>query len=117
MPIMYVDDDEDDQAIFKNAITSLGITRRIISFWNGAEALDYLQSHKIRPFIIFCDINMPKMDGLQLRKKISENKQLALNSVPFIFYSTNADEGFVNMAYELTVQGYFKKPSDNGEIK
>lgn len=117
MPIMYIDDDSDDQEVFKNAITSLGINRHVISFWNGAEALNYLQSQKIHPFIIFCDVNMPKMDGFQLRKKISENKQLALNCVPFIFYSTNADERFVNMAYELTVQGYFKKPSDNEEIK
>ena len=117
MPIMYIDDDEDDQDVFKNAIASLGVNRRVISFWNGAEALNYLQSQKVHPFIIFCDINMPKMNGLELRKRLSENKQLALNSVPFIFYSTNADERFVNMAYELTVQGYFKKPSDNEEIK
>lgn len=117
MPILYIDDDADDQYLFKNAITSLGINRRIISFSNGAEALHYLESQKIHPFIIFCDVNMPKMDGFQLRKKISENKELSLNCVPFIFYSTNADRRFVNQAYELTVQGYFKKPSDNEKIK
>jgi len=117
MPIMYIDDDADDQELFKNAITSLGIKRSIISFWNGAEALQYLQSQDTCPFIIFCDVNMPKMDGFQLRKRIRENRELALHCVPFIFYSTNADERYVNMAYELTVQGYFKKPSDGEKIK
>ena len=114
---MYIDDDPDDQEVFKNAITSLGVNHPVISFWNGAEALHYLVSQQRHPFIIFCDVNMPKMNGFELRKRISENKQLALNCVPFIFYSTNADKRYVDMAYELTVQGYFKKPSNDIEIK
>lgn len=116
MPIMYIDDDADDQDMFKDAITSLGINRPVISFWNGEEALNYLLSRDVCPSIIFCDVNMPKMNGFELRKKINENKRIH-NCVPFIFYSTNADRQYVNKAYELTVQGYFKKPSDMGEIK
>jgi CheY-like chemotaxis protein len=116
-PIMYIDDDSDDQEIFKQALSALKINFPVISFWNGADALHYLLSGKVHPFIIFCDINMPKMDGFQLRKRISENKQLERTCIPFIFYSTNADKKYVDMAYELTVQGYFKKPSNNDEIK
>jgi CheY-like chemotaxis protein len=117
MPIMYIDDDNDDQETFKEALAALKINRRVISFSNGKEALQYLLSEKINPFIIFCDINMPIMNGLELRKRISENKELARHCIPFIFYSTNADKRYVDLAYELTVQGYFKKPSDNDEIK
>jgi CheY-like chemotaxis protein len=116
-PIMYIDDDSDDQEIFKEALATLKINHPVLSFWNGAEALYYLLSGKVSPFIIFCDINMPKMNGLELRKRISENKQLERFCIPFIFYSTNADKKYVDMAYELTVQGYFKKPSNEDEIK
>ena len=114
---MYIDDDSDDQEIFKHALTALKIDHPVLSFWNGADALQYLLSGETNPFIIFCDINMPKMDGFELRKRIAENKQLLRDCIPFIFYSTNADKKFVNMAYELTVQGYFKKPSNADEIK
>ncbi len=116
-PIMYIDDDSDDQDTFKQALTDLKIYNPVISFANGVDALSYLLSGKDNPFIIFCDINMPKMNGFELRKRISENKQLELNCVPFIFYSTNADRKHVHLAYELTVQGYFEKPSDTEVIK
>jgi len=117
MPIMYIDDDTDDQEIFKNALTALKIGNPILSFWNGEEALKYLLANKVKPFIIFCDINMPVMDGFELRKKISENKKLERSCIPFIFYSTNADKQYVDLAYALTVQGYFKKPSQPDEIE
>ncbi|MBV9960638.1 MAG: response regulator [Parafilimonas sp.] len=116
-PIMYIDDDADDQEIFKQTVSNLNVNHPVISFWNGREALKYLRSEKINPFIIFCDVNMPIMDGFELRKQISEDKKLLLDCIPFIFYSTNADKKYVDMAYTLTVQGYFKKPSDSNVIK
>jgi CheY-like chemotaxis protein len=116
-PIMYIDDDSDDQEIFKQALITLKIHHPVISFWNGEEALKYLLSESVQPFIIFCDINMPKMNGFELRKKISENKKLADTCIPFIFYSTYVDKSSIKIAYSLTVQGYFQKPSGDKEIK
>ena len=63
-PIMYIDDDSDDQETFKQALAALKIDYPVLSFWNGADALQYLLSEEANPFIIFCDINMPKMDWL-----------------------------------------------------
>lgn len=114
---MYIDDDKDDQEIFKNALQALKVKYPLISFWNGEQALNYLLSEKINPFIIFCDVNMPVMNGFELRKRISENKQLATTCIPFIFYSTYVDKRSVEAAYKLTVQGYFKKPEENTEIQ
>ena len=114
---MYIDDDQDDLEIFKTALTSLKVHNAIISFWNGEEAWKYLLSKSVQPFLIFCDVNMPVMNGFELRKRISENKKIERNCIPFIFYSTNADKEYVDMAYTLTVQGYFKKPSEFKEIE
>ena len=57
------------------------------------------------------------MNGFELRKQISQDKQLFLHCIPFIFYSTNADKMFVDEAYTLTVQGYFKKPPKQDQIE
>jgi CheY-like chemotaxis protein len=116
-PIMYIDDDADDLETFKNALRDLEITYPVISFCNGKEALTYLQSEKINPFVIFCDVNMPVMNGFELRREISTNDKLVLECIPFLFYSTSAEKKDVDEAYKLTVQGYFKKPSDFDEIK
>lgn len=116
-PIMYIDDDADDQETFKNAVRDLEINHPVICFCNGKEALTYLQSEKINPFIIFCDVNMPVMNGFELRGEISKDDKLVLECIPFLFYSTSAEKKDVDKAYKLTVQGYFKKPSDFDEIK
>ena len=116
-PIMYIDDDGDDHETFKAALKDLNINYPVITFWNGAEALEYLLSEHINPFIIFCDINMPKMNGFEFRKEINRNKTLERSCIPFIFYSTSAEKKDVDRAYDLTVQGYFKKPSDSVEIR
>ncbi len=116
-PIMYIDDDNDDVEIFRHVLAALNFSHPIISFWNGKEALLYLQSEKINPFLIFCDINMPVMNGFELREEISKDPKLNLACIPFLFYSTSAEKKYVDKAYELTVQGYFKKLSNDAEIK
>jgi CheY-like chemotaxis protein len=116
-PIMYIDDDKDDQEIFKTALAAIKIHHPVISFWNGEEAWEYLISQSIQPFIIFCDVNMPVMNGFELRRRISENKKLERACIPFIFYSTSAEKKYVDIAYTLTVQGYFKKPAQLSEIE
>ncbi len=57
------------------------------------------------------------MNGLELRKIINADDYLRLKSVPFVFFSTSADEYAVRQAYELTVQGYFVKRYSIPEIK
>jgi len=114
---MYIDDDRDDQEIFEQALEELQIYSSIMIFSNGLEALKHLESEKNNPSIIFCDINMPLMNGFELRKRISENKKLERACIPFIFYSTSAEKKYVDKAFELTVQGYFKKPVHLAEIK
>src|SRR5206468_3926453 len=91
-PIMYIDDDGDDHETFKTALKDLNINYPVITFWNGAEALEYLLSEHINPFIIFCDINMPKMNGFEFRREIHKNKTLERSCIPFIFYSTSAEK-------------------------
>lgn len=111
-PIIIVEDDLDDHEIIREAFKELGVTNEVKFFFNGQEALDYLRSTGDSPFIVLCDINMPLINGLQLRSVIELSPSLKRKAIPFIFFSTTAAEREVNLAYDLTVQGYFEKASD-----
>jgi len=116
-PIIVIEDDEDDQEIFSEVFHNLGYKNEIIFFSDGEKALVYLTETKVEPFIIFSDINMPKLSGMELRSKIHENEDLRLKSIPYLFFSTVAEQENVIDAYSKSVQGFFIKPSDFDEIK
>ena len=108
-PILFVEDDADDQFIYEEICHRLGVANHVKFFHSGDEALNYLRSTTDKPFIIFCDINMPEMDGLKLRKEINDDENLRRKSIPFVFLSTAATPSQVYIAYDLTVQGFFVK--------
>lgn len=117
-PVIIVDDDADDHYIFREMATELDLTNELRFFWNGQEMLSYLRQTNEKPFIIFCDVNMPRMNGLELRREINADQNLARKSIPFVFFSTAASRDQVFEAYELTVQGFFlKEPAFEETIK
>jgi len=110
--ILLIEDDEDDQYLFQQMINELGVDNELRFFANGLEALDYLRVTEEQPFIILCDVNMPTMNGIELRKVIDQDEQLKKKAVPFIFLSTYASPVVVRDSYETTIQGFFKKADD-----
>lgn len=116
-PIVIIEDDIDDQDFFQEAFKSLNYPNDVIFFWDGETAIKYLTETEVEPFIIFSDINMPILNGIELREKIHQNDQLRLKSLPFLFFSTSADQRHVVDAYSKSVQGYFIKPSSFPDLK
>jgi CheY-like chemotaxis protein len=116
-PILIVEDDPDDQYFLKNVFKDMGVTADLVFRENGIEALDYLSTTKRKTFIILCDINMPVMDGLELRKTINQNEKLRKKSIPFVYMSTAARKSDVEQAYDLTVQGFFVKEAQLSEME
>ncbi|MBI2721109.1 MAG: response regulator [Bacteroidetes bacterium] len=116
-PIIIIEDDRDDQEIFGIVFEELGYKNDILFFGDGEEALNYLTSTALEPFIIFSDINMPKLNGMELREKIYENEDLRIKSIPYLFFSTTAEQKHIIDAYSKSVQGFFIKPSGINEIK
>ena len=116
-PIIIIEDDLDDQEMFSDVFEHITCTNEIIFFADGQEALDFLTTTSIEPFIIFSDINMPKLSGLELRRKVHENEDLRLKSIPYLFFSTSAEQSHVVEAYSKSIQGFFVKPSDFSELK
>lgn len=115
-PIILIDDDDDDLMILKAFLIKEGITNELKVFSNGLDALHFLRSMDEKAFLILSDINMPKMTGLQLRDAINEDPVLKEKSIPFVFFSTSAEEGAIQLAYKMSVQGFFQKGSTINEI-
>ncbi|GAB3046900.1 response regulator [Spirosoma pulveris] len=116
-PIVCIEDDEDDQQLVSVALKELQVANELLFFRDGKTALQYLESTAQKPFLILCDINLPVINGIELRKQLNQNEYLRRKSIPFLFVSTAADPGLVRTAYDETVQGYFKKPVRYSNLK
>jgi CheY-like chemotaxis protein len=115
-PIIFIDDDQDDQYLFGQAIKDLQIPHPVLFFTNGLDALDYLIKTDDQPLLIFCDVNMPLINGLELRKQMISYQVLLTKSIPFIFLTTYSNARIVEQSQSLMVQGIFEKSSDYVEF-
>ena len=116
-PLIIVEDDFDDQALLKELTEQLNPGIKILIFEQGEPVLDYLRKTSDQPFLIMCDVNMPRMNGLKLRREIVRDEFLRKKSIPFIFVSTSARQAEVDTAYDLVVQGYFEKGTSYEDLK
>jgi CheY-like chemotaxis protein len=116
-PFIIIEDDLEDQEILNDVFKDLNYKNEVIFFGEGERALEYLTDTEVEPFIIFSDINMPRLSGMELREKIHQNEDLRLKSIPYLFFSTSAEQKHVVDAYSKSIQGFFVKPSDYNEIK
>lgn len=116
-PIIYVEDDLDDQELFSDAITELKMANELKLIANGYEALSYLRTTTDQPFVIFCDINLPQINGIELRNEINSDAALRDKSIPFVFFTTSANKQTIKQAYLMNVQGFFVKPQNFLELR
>ena len=108
-PIVVIEDDPDDQDILIDIFKSLGYTNPVIYFSDGDKALEYLIGTEIKPFLILSDINMPRVNGFELRQKIHTNERLNMKCIPYLFFTTTSTQKAVIDAYSQSVQGFFVK--------
>jgi len=109
-PIIVIEDDPEDRDFLIEVFAELNFENKIIYFENGEIALAYLMKEPIEPFLILSDINMPKLNGLELKEKIQNNEDLRLKCIPYLFFTTSANQQQVIDAYSKSVQGFFVKP-------
>jgi CheY-like chemotaxis protein len=116
-PIIIIEDDLDDQEILTEIFQELNYNNKIIFYNDGEQALEFLVNTDTEPFIIFSDINMPKLNGVELREKVHNNEDLRLKSIPYLFFTTSAEQKHVVDAYSKSIQGFFVKPHDFEHLK
>lgn len=116
-PIIIIEDDTDDQDILADIFKELNYGNEVIFFGDSLEALEYLTNIDIEPFLVLSDINMPKLNGMELREKIHNNEDLRMKSIPYLFFSTSAEQKHVIDAYSRSIQGFFIKPNTYDKLK
>ena len=115
-PIIIIDDDTEDIQLFKEIAMEMRLPNQIITFNNPLSALDFLKNAIINPVCILCDINMPKLDGFQLRTELL-NSNSSIKDVPFLFLSTSKISRDIKQANELKAFAYYPKPDTIEGIK
>ena len=116
-PIVIIEDDKDDQDILTEIFNELAYENEVIFFEDSVLALEYLTATEIEPFLVLSDINMPKLNGMELREKIHNNEDLRMKSIPYLFFTTSAEQNHVIDAYSRSIQGFFVKPRSYDKIK
>lgn len=116
-PLIIIEDDPDDQEMIKRVLSKMGLANEQKFFANGEQAIQYLESTSDKPFLIISDINMPLMNGLELKKYIQSKESLRRKCYPFVFLTTTVTASQVQLAHTLAVEGFFAKGHSYDELK
>lgn len=114
--ITLADDDEDDRLFFTDAFEELKISTIVNTVNNGRELLNYLNHPKtVLPNIIFLDLNMPILNGIDCLKEIKRDDKF--KDIAIAIYSTSSSDQDVENTFVLGANIYIKKPSNFNELK
>jgi len=105
---LLIDDDEDDQEIFLTVLEKLDIEFDCRVSQDGVEGLKILSDAHYIPDYIFVDINMPKMSGVEVLRKIKELEHLRNSYI--VMYSTSQQENVIRECKDLGANDYITKP-------
>ncbi len=110
-PILLVEDDLVDAMTAERALKELEIANKLIKTSNGEEALDYLrETDSEKPCLIFLDLNMPRMSGLEFLEIIKQDDDL--KPIPVIVLTTSKEQSDKIASFKCSVAGYMAKPVD-----
>jgi len=104
--ILLVEDDEVDVKALKWAFEKLKVANPLVIARDGVEALEMMAGLS-RPYLVITDINMPRMNGIELLRKIRQHPDYR-DSIVFVLTTSNDEQDKID-AYDLNVAGYMLK--------
>lgn len=120
--ILLVEDNPDDEALTRRAIAQNRIANAVVVAPDGVEALDYLfgtgkyegRDVADMPSLVLLDINLPKLDGFEVLRRIRRDERTRL--LPVVMLTTSKEEQDVLKGYDGGVNSYVRKPVDFEEF-
>lgn len=117
-PILLVEDNPDDEALTLRAFSKNKITNAIVVARDGVEAIDYLfctgiherRDPKLMPAVVLLDLKLPRIDGLEVLRRIRADERTAL--LPVVVLTTSRELQDIQEAYRLGANSYIRKPVD-----
>jgi two-component system response regulator len=119
--ILLVEDNPDDEALTLRALNKNNIRNRVVVAHDGVEALDYLfntgeyvgREHEMTQ-VILLDLKLPKIDGLEVLRRIRANERTRL--LPVVILTSSREEQDIINGYGLGANSYVRKPVDYNEF-
>ena len=116
--ILLVEDNPDDVDLTLRAFKKSNILNEVVIARDGAEALDYLfgtgthagRDLNIMPTIIMLDLNLPKIDGLEVLRRLRADERTKF--LPVVILTSSSEEQDMLNSYKLSANSYVRKPVD-----
>src|SRR5262245_43629596 len=106
--ILLVEDNPNDAELTQRALKKANLGARLAVARDGAEALEYLLNNRPRPKVIFLDLKLPKIDGIEVLRRIRTDDRA--RSVPVVVLTSSQEEKDISECYRLGVNSYVVKP-------
>ena len=118
LSILLVEDNPDDEELTLRALRQNNIMNQVNVARDGAEALDYLfcqGAYKARdplqrPAIVMLDLKLPKVDGMEVLRRIRADERTRL--MPVVILTSSKEEQDLVNGYRLGANSYIRKPVD-----
>jgi len=116
--ILLVEDNPDDVELTLRALKKSNITNEVLVMRDGVEALDYLfatgvhadRDISIMPAVILLDLKLPKVDGLEVLRRLRADDRTKL--LPVVILTSSTEERDLIDGYKLGANSYIRKPVD-----
>jgi CheY-like chemotaxis protein len=117
-PVLLVEDNPDDVELAMRAFRKNNLMNKIVVAHDGAEALDYLfatgdyaeRDPNLLPQLMLLDLKLPKVDGLEVLRRIRADERTKL--IPVVILTSSKEEQDLVQSYTLHANSYIRKPVD-----
>ena len=114
--ILLVEDNPDDELLAIRALEKNNIMNEVVVARDGTEALDYLfgagayagRDMSVMPQIILLDLKLPKIDGLEVLRRLRNDERTKL--LPVVVLTSSKEERDLTESYSLGANSYIRKP-------
>ncbi len=114
LSVLIIDDSSVMRKIVERSLRQAGLKLdRVMEADNGADALNMVQGGAID--LIFSDINMPKMDGIEFLRQVRATE--GAKAIPVLMITTDGTEPKVMEAISLGARGYIRKPFSSDQVR
>src|SRR5690606_35468280 len=110
--ILLVEDNPDVAGLTMRALKKHNLANNLLHLQDGEEALQFLFSERLNtlPKVILLDLKMPKVDGIEVLKRLKADEQKRV--IPVVVLTSSKEERDIVESYKLGVNAYIVKPVD-----
>jgi CheY-like chemotaxis protein len=108
LDILLVEDNPNDAELTQRALRKTDIGARLLIARDGAEAIERVLTDGLRPRVIFLDLKLPKIDGMEVLRRIRADERT--KEIPVVVLTSSQEERDITESYKLGVNSYVVKP-------